>query len=382
MNFAEQVNLLLASYGEISAKKPEAMKLLNTVHKALFGSSVKQGCGDCNYKAYMNIQKHIHLQSQKPNFNLETMKKFNDRNFVIKEGKVLTVGFTGEGLTNHNLTDAAAIDLLTRYPNFLKNFDKYPGSDSVPPALDLSLLTDFDGNQLKDKMLAKIAAGNKPIQVVKKPAETKEEKKQEEVQQKVATPPHKRGKGEQDGTGEENASGEIAQLLPGETLKDYASRTGVSQRTPFRYVKDGKIKNYDETTKAGKLEVLPGAAPVDNANEQPTPEPAKVEPVPAKTLQELLTAEGLAALNAAYNLEEIESDLAGIDEADVREEDTTTTAKFFNGEITDEAELAEVTESLAAYLKEPEGGEASNDTNAPADETKAAGEAAEGAATV
>lgn len=329
MTFTEQVNTLLANYGELAAKQPEAVQLLNSVYKALFGSYVKKGCGDCNYKAYTAIQKEVYLQQQKPNFNLETMQKFKDRNFVLKEGKVLTIAFTADAVTNANMTDDKAIELLTRYPNFLKHFSKYPGSDTPTKELDLSLLTDLSAASTKNIARASTAV---------KPAAKVVDMKQQAITDKVNTPPHKRGK-------------ELLPMLNGETLQEYADRMDVSLRTVQRKLEE--LENYDPATKKGLI--VEGAAPA--AEETNTPAPVVDAEEEAETVEEpkiltdLLTEHGLALLNMNYDLQAILAGIQEIEDPATKEADTVSVAKFFNGELTDADEASEIAGGLTLFLK-------------------------------
>lgn len=328
MTFTEQVNTLLANYGELAAKQPEAVQLLNSVYKALFGSYVKKGCGDCNYKAYTEIQKEVYLQQQKPNFNLETMQKFKDRNFVLKEGKVLTIAFTADAITNANMTDDKAIELLTRYPNFLKHFAKYPGSDTPTKELDLSLLTDLSAASTKNIARASTAV---------KPAAKVVNIQQQAIDTKVETPPHKRSK-------------ELVPMLNGETLQEYADRIDVSLRTVQRKLED--LPNYDPETKKGLI--VEGVAPAAEGTDTPAPvvEPEEEAPVTIALLTDRLTPEGLINLQNRYDLDAILAGIAEIEDPAVRDADTIDVAKFFNGEIDDANKATEISEGLAAFLKE------------------------------
>lgn len=337
MTFTEEVQLLLDSHAEIATKQPEALRLLNSVHKALFGSNVKQGCGDCTVKAFTNIRKYIYLQQQKKDFNLETMVKFKDRNFAIKDGKVLTM--PGASYTNDNLTDESAVDILTRYPNLVKHFEKYPGSETPTKELDLSLLGSAPA-------IAPRVASSNAMKAVKSKTTTTEDK--------VNNPPHKR-----------NGLKTLAEMLPGETVTEYADRIGMSDRNVLRYVAAKTLPNYDPDTKKGKVieaSVEEPETPVININgtvtgdmtatdeviEGPVDEQQEEAP---KTLRELLTPDGLLRLEATHDIDKIITDLNNIEEADVKAEDTLKVAQLFNAELTDEAEATEILGALAGYLK-------------------------------
>ncbi len=125
--FAEQVQQLLDSPELVAVKHPEAISNLHSVYKQLFGEGIKKQCGDCLTKALLRIRKYVYLQSQNnENFNLETMKKFEDKNFVLAKGKALDVGKIGIILTNESMTDEIAVRALTAFPNLVKYFIKYP----------------------------------------------------------------------------------------------------------------------------------------------------------------------------------------------------------------------------------------------------------------
>lgn len=126
MELKEQIEKVLTSSAGVAAKAPDAIALLQSVHKALFGERIKQGCGDCMQRAFFKIQNFVYLQSQNQLNNLKTMKKYQDRNFVLKSGRTLQAEFGGDAITNDNLTDETAIALLSTFPNMLKHFDKYP----------------------------------------------------------------------------------------------------------------------------------------------------------------------------------------------------------------------------------------------------------------
>lgn len=327
MTITEKINKVFDSYAEIAQKQPEALSLLHSVYKELFGEGVKKECGDCNVKAFRRIQKYISLQKQSnDNFNLETMKKFKDRNFALKQGKVLTIAFTADAITNDNMTDEKAIDILSRYPNFLKYFDKYPGSDTPSKELDLSLVKDFSKEELETTVLTAVKGGKKT--------------EQDAITDKVNTPPHKRGRG----------ANALEPLNPGEDLKDYADRIKMSHRNVLRRVDD--IPNYDPETKKGRVDTV-------------------IEPEVVKqplSLVGLLNEKGLSWLNAEYDIEALEAGLSEIEDPEAREADTLQVARFFNSEMTDEAEIAETSEHLAVFLKTAEGDEnkASEDPEAPA----------------
>jgi len=137
--FSEKLQRILDHPEQIQVvKDAEAISNLHSVYKELFGEGIKKQCGDCLTKALLKIKKYVYLQSQKnsENFNLETMKKHEDKNFILIKGKALDIMGIGLVLTNETMTDDEAVRALVAYPNLIKYFEKYP-QDSEG-ALDLS----------------------------------------------------------------------------------------------------------------------------------------------------------------------------------------------------------------------------------------------------
>lgn len=303
MTFEEQVEKLLDSASEVAVKLPEALKLLHTVYKQMFGEPVQKHCGDCLTKAFQRIQKTAHLNSLNnsvlTNKNLETMKikKFDDRNFVLKQGKVLDLGAMGVLATNDNMTDELGVRILTDYPNMAKYFDKYPVNEQGE--LDLSgidiseagtrkkelkkaskkyleifgknpednatveqINADIaDGSEARKTLLFKQAATNAANQsttqqtanttsnVPQSKTSEKTPVKNATTEDKVKNPPHKKT----------SSTGEKQLPNDGESIKDAAVRYGVSDRTVERAMQSAGIdvKAYKE-----KFKVAPVIEPV------------------------------------------------------------------------------------------------------------------------
>lgn len=240
--FADQVKQLLDSPELVAVKHPEAISNLHSVYKQLFGEGIKKQCGDCLTKALLRIRKYVYLQSQNiENFNLETMKKFEDKNFVLAKGKALDVGRIGVILTNENMTDETAVRILTAFPNLIKYFVKFPANEAGELDLsgfELSAKKGSKAPELTEQQKAEAAAKalqtkTPVVPVVKNTAP--ETKTQAEVPV-VKLPVDKKEKS----AATKPAPGKAAaNRLPneGETIEQAAERFGVSGRTIERDMK-------------------------------------------------------------------------------------------------------------------------------------------------
>lgn len=267
--FQDEVQQVLTMAGQLSAKQPEALKLINKVYKDMFGEAIKKQCGDCITKAFLRIQKFVYLQTQNnSNFNLKEMKKHSDKAFVLKKGKTLDLGFTGDTITDLS-SDLQVAKVLSRHPNLVKYFDKFPINEAGE--LDLS---GFDLDSTEEEVFVSVADPNAPPVPQNFTPQTTPEVLNNETQQNTApvsktsakTPVAEVPKIEtsvvklpvaKTTTALESASKPAphkaqANRIPneGETIEDAAIRFGVSGRTIERDMKAAKIdvKAWKEKT--------------------------------------------------------------------------------------------------------------------------------------
>jgi hypothetical protein len=109
----------------IAQRQPEAIQILQQVYKALFNQSIKQGCGNCYQKAFFKIQRYWFLSKQNTPINNINMSELK-RKYILKPGRSLQTSFSGDTLTNDNLTDDAAAKLLKAHPSLAKHFEVLP----------------------------------------------------------------------------------------------------------------------------------------------------------------------------------------------------------------------------------------------------------------
>jgi len=275
--FADQVQKLLDSGAEVAVKQPEAISLLNSVYKQLFGEGVKKECGDCLTKALLRVRKYVYLQSQNSeNFNLETMKKFEDKNFVLAKGKALDVGKIGVILTNDSMTDEDAVRALVAFPNLIKYFEKYPTDEEGN--LDLS---GFESKTKKDKKGDQLSEQQKNADAAKKLADSKSPvipAVVPEVKQEPVVPAAKNTEAK---TVKAAPGKAPANRLPnaGETIDQAAERHGVSSRTIERDMKAAGINvtswKIQTAPKEGQDEIKSPVIPavVPEVKQEPVSDP-------------------------------------------------------------------------------------------------------------
>lgn len=120
MEHLEQVLKIGARCYDKTKLTPEEKRLLIIAYYTATGDRMKEDCGGCFAKIYA-----FFLNKSKQIQNQTTMEKLN---FRIKDGKRIALHGMATVYTNANLTNDAALDILSRAPKAIDMFSDYPGN--------------------------------------------------------------------------------------------------------------------------------------------------------------------------------------------------------------------------------------------------------------
>lgn len=127
MTLGERTQNILNAWAEIATKQPQAIAEFDAVYLEIFGETVTTGCGSCYQKAFHRVQRYATLSTENQTTNLKTMSEnLKERKFLLKSGIVLQAVFGSDPVTNDNLTDEQAEEMLKANPNFAAWFDRMP----------------------------------------------------------------------------------------------------------------------------------------------------------------------------------------------------------------------------------------------------------------
>lgn len=114
---------------KISKFDPQALSELAELYRIILGKTLKITCQDCRMQAYRELT----------SLTEEKIKAMTNKKFKLKEND--QVYFDAQHYLNVNLTDEAAVRMLTQVPTLIAHFENYPTDDDGN--LDLSNFNDL-----------------------------------------------------------------------------------------------------------------------------------------------------------------------------------------------------------------------------------------------
>jgi len=122
-------NLEILIY-KINKREQPAIKELNRLHRIAFGEPVTVSCSNCHIKAYRKLL----------SLTLKELETMENQNFKIKKSALIEYpARSGQFYSaSKGIEDKVAIEYLKQFPQLIKNFETYPGSESESKELDLS----------------------------------------------------------------------------------------------------------------------------------------------------------------------------------------------------------------------------------------------------
>ncbi|MDX3913759.1 MAG: hypothetical protein QHC79_09485 [Pseudosphingobacterium sp.] len=127
-SYFERIQELKGKARLIQKRDEATISELESLYKAVFKDSIKQGCGDCAVAAYGKL-----IRLTEDQVNTMSTKKF-----VLKKNVAIQLEFgSAEMISNETLTDDLAIRLLSKRPKLISEFEKYPIGEDGKVLLEL-----------------------------------------------------------------------------------------------------------------------------------------------------------------------------------------------------------------------------------------------------
>lgn len=102
---------------KINKRETEAISILNSLSRLLFGETVVAGCTNCHIKAYHKLT----------SLTLKDLEVMNARKFKLNKGITIESPIrSGQYFNDATMTDEIAKDFLLNNPKGIKHFSEYP----------------------------------------------------------------------------------------------------------------------------------------------------------------------------------------------------------------------------------------------------------------